>query len=266
MKKFVFLVLLTILFASCSEYQKVLNKGSVSEQYKMAEQLYKDKKYTKALMLFEKVTPKFRAKPQMQRIQYMVARSNFEIENYDMASYYFERFINNYPKSSKIEEAEFLAAQSYYNKSPKYSLDQKDTHKAMTMLQGFLDKYPNSKYNSKINEQYKELSQKLDKKHFEIVKQYYTTENYTAAIHALDNYLSDFIGTKYKEESLYYKFKSAYMLAIKSVEYKKEKRIISAIKYFDRFKRLYPKSKYLEETTNLVEKLKSELNKLQIAN
>jgi outer membrane protein assembly factor BamD len=256
MKKFVFLVLISIAFVSCSEYQKVLNKGTVSEQYKLAERLYKDAKYNKALVLFEKVIPKFKAKPQMQRIQFMVAKSNFETENYDMAAYYFNRFINNYPKSSKIKEADFLVAQSYYKKSPKYSLDQKDTYKALTALQDFLDKYPNSEYEKTINDQYKELTHKIDKKYFEIAKQFYTIEDYKAAIAALDNYLSDYLGTPYKEDALYYKFLAGYKLAENSVEYKKEKRIKNALKYFDRFKKIFPDSKYLKETETLAEKLR----------
>ena len=256
MKKFVFLVLISIAFVSCSEYQKVLNKGTVSEQYKLAERLYKDGKYNKALVLFEKVIPKFKAKPQMQRIQFMVAKSNFEVGNYDMAAYYFNRFINNYPKSSKIKEADFLIAESYYKISPKYSLEQKDTYKALTYLQDFLDKYPNSEYEDTINKQYKELTHKLDKKYFEIAKQLYTIEDYKAAIPALDIYLSDHLGTPYKEDALYYKFMAAYKLAENSVEYKKEKRIKDALKYFERFKKIFPESKYLKETETLAEKLR----------
>lgn len=255
MKKFVFLVLISIAFVSCSEYQKVLNKGSVIQQYKMAEQLYKEGKYNKALVLFEKVIPSFKAKPQMQRIQFLVAKSNYEIGNYDTAAYYFNRFISNYPKSSKIKEADFLVAECYYKKSPKYSLDQKDTNTALTYLQNFLDKYPNSEYEDTINKQYKELTHKLDKKYFEIAKQYYTIEDYKAAIPALDTYLSDHLGTPYKEDALYYKFLAGYKLAENSVAYKKEKRIKNAIKYFERFKKLFPNSKHIKETEILAEKL-----------
>lgn len=71
------LFLLCAMLFSCGEYQKVLNKGSEEEQYKMAVKLYESQKYTKALRLFEKVTPYYRGKPQMERIQFMVAQSNF---------------------------------------------------------------------------------------------------------------------------------------------------------------------------------------------
>ena len=54
--------------------------------------MYEAKKYSKALDLFEKVTPSYRGKPQMERIQFMVAQSNFNEKNYDLAGYYFNRF------------------------------------------------------------------------------------------------------------------------------------------------------------------------------
>ena len=116
------LVLCAMLF-SCGEYQKVLNKGSEEDQYKMAVKLYESQKYRKALRLFEKVTPYYRGKPQMERIQFMVAQSNFNEKNYTTAGYYFDRFANNYPKSSKKEEASFLSAYSYKLASPVFSLD-----------------------------------------------------------------------------------------------------------------------------------------------
>ena len=93
--------MLSLLLFSCGEYQKVLNKGTVEDQYKMAVKMYESKKYGKALRLFEKVTPAYRGKPQMERVQFMVAQANFNEKNYSLAGYYFDRFVNNYPKSSK---------------------------------------------------------------------------------------------------------------------------------------------------------------------
>ena len=70
----------------------------------MAVKMYESQKYSKALRLFEKITPSYRGKPQMERIQFMVSQSNFNEKNYLQAAYYFERFAKNYPKSSKKEE------------------------------------------------------------------------------------------------------------------------------------------------------------------
>ena len=77
MKNLAYIFLVAVLFTSCSEYQKILNRGTVEKQYKMATKMYEAKKYSKALRLFEKITPSYRGKPQMERIQFMVAQSNF---------------------------------------------------------------------------------------------------------------------------------------------------------------------------------------------
>ena len=108
MKNLAYIVVMLLVLTSCGEYQKVLNKGTVEDQYKMAVKMYEAQKYGKALRLFEKIVPSYRGKPQMERIQFMIAQSNFNEKNYSLAGYYFNRFTGNYPKSSKQEEAAFF--------------------------------------------------------------------------------------------------------------------------------------------------------------
>ena len=129
--------------------------------------MYETKKYSKALRLFEKVTPAYRGKPQMERISYMIAQSNFNEKNYRQSGYYFDRFTKSYPKSSKKEEAAFLSAYSYKLASPSFSLDPTDTNKALESFQSFINAYPDSDKIEEANKHYKELRYKLQKKYFE---------------------------------------------------------------------------------------------------
>ena len=259
-KIYIFILLIAIGVSSCSEYQKVLNKGTVEKQYEMATKLYETQKYNKAIQLFEKVTPSYRGKPQMERIQYMIAQSHYNTKQYTLAAYYYDKFVKNYPKSSKLEEGAYLSAHSYYLASPAFSLDQKDTYEAISALQNFIFKYPNSSNIANANKYVKELTEKLEKKSFEIAKQYYHTQDYIAAIVAFDNLFSDYLGTSFKEEGLYLKFKSAYELAINSFIAKKEDRIKNAVKIHERFKKGFSDSKYLKETEKLKANLTKELN------
>jgi outer membrane protein assembly factor BamD len=261
-KIYILILLVTVGVSSCSEYQKVLNKGKVEEQYTMASELYEDQKYTKAIQLFEKITPSYRGKPQMERIQFMVAQSHYNTKQYTLAAYYFDKFVKNYPKSSKLEESAYLSAHSHFLASPVYSLDQKDTKEAITALQNFIYKYPESDKAEEANKNIKELTFKLEKKSFEIAKNYYHREYYIAAIVAFDNLLGEYLGTSFKEEAMYLKFKSAYELGINSFILKKETRLNDAKKAAERLKRSFPKSEYLEETEKLVIKLEEELNSL----
>jgi len=263
MKKFVFLTIIMIALSSCTGYNKILNKGDVKSQYKLAEELFNKGKYTKAMTLFEKVAPSFINKPQLQRIRYMSAISDYKLKNYDLATYRFNRFINNYPKSTKLEEAYFLNSQALFNLSPRSSLEQKDTKKALEALQTYLDLYPDSEHALEVNKQYKGLIDKLNIKAYDIAYQYYHTGKYKAAIVAFDNYLSDYLGSKQKEDALFYKFKSAYKLAINSVEYKKEKRLKAAAKAQKRYIKYYPEAKYSKEAKDLLKKIENEITNSQ---
>ncbi|MDY0779201.1 outer membrane protein assembly factor BamD [Tenacibaculum sp. IB213877] len=268
MKKIVYLFAMILVLTSCGEYQKVLNKGTTEEQYKMAVKMYEENKYGKALRLFEKITPLYRGKPQMERIQYMVANSNFNEKNYSLAGYYFDRFAQNYPKSSKKEEAEFLSALSYYKAAPRYSLDPTDTNKALNAFQAFIDNYPDSDRMAEANKYYRDLRYKLEKKAFEIAKTYYRTaeydsRNYRAAIVAFDNLLEEYLGTTFKEEALYYRFKSAHDYAMKSTQRRKEERIKDAEAAYDKLKRNFPNSQFMEDSNNMLSALQKEKEQLQ---
>ncbi|WP_298778591.1 outer membrane protein assembly factor BamD [uncultured Polaribacter sp.] len=267
MKKIAFLLLFSLLLTSCGEYQKVLNKGTIEEQYKMAVKMYESKEYSKALRLFEKITPSYRGKPQMERIQFMVGQSNFNEKNYSIAGYYFDRFTNNYPKSSKKAEAAFLSAYSYKLASPVFSKDPTDTKKALEAFQNFINNYPDSDKIVEANKHYKELNYKLQKKSFEIAKTYYTTadydlRNYKAAIQAFDNLLSDHLGSYFKEEALYYRLKSAHDFVLKSTDRRKPERISDAIEAYEKLKRNFPETKYKKDSDKMLAKMQSEKERL----
>ena len=263
-----FLCLFSLLVFSCSEYNKVLNKGAAEDRYKMAVKMYEAKKYDKALRLFEVISPEYRGKPQMERIEFMLAQSNFNTKNYTLAGYYFDRFTNNYPKSSKREEAAFLAAYGYKLSSPVFSLDQTDTYKALNAFQNFINTYPDSERIEEANQHYKEIRYKLEKKAFEIAKTYYRTadydlRNYKAAIQAFDNMLEEYLGSELKEEALFYRLKAAHDFVLKSTQRKKEVRIKDAKAAYDKLLRNFPETKYLEESNEMLATLNKEQEQLQ---
>lgn len=247
----------SLVLFSCGEYQKVLNRGTAEEQYKMATKMYESNKSSKALRLFEKITPTYRGKPQMERIQFMVAQSNFNEKSYSTSGYYFDRFAKNYPKSSKKEEASFLSAYSYKLASPRFSLDATDTKKALEAFQTFIDTYPDSDKIEEANTHYKELRYKLQKKSFEIAKTYYRTadydlRNYKSAIQAFDNLLSDYLGSEFKEEAYYYRLKAAHDFVLKSTVRRKSERIKDAIEAYEKLKRNFPESKFMEASNEML--------------
>jgi outer membrane protein assembly factor BamD len=225
MKKFLFTLLIAIVFSSCSEYQKALKTEDAAIKFDMATKLYENGKYTKAIRLFEQLAPTYRGKPQAEKLFYMFAQSYYKTKQYYLAGYQFESFASGYPKSDKIQETSFLGAKSYSMLSPVYSLDQTDTNKAIDKLQTFIDTYPNSEYLAEANVVVKALREKLEKKAFENARGYNKISDHKSALIALDNFISDYPGTPFKEKALFYKLDSAYQLAINSIPSKMEERL-----------------------------------------
>lgn len=259
MKKLFYIAIVFIAFSSCSEYQKALKSEEISEKFKMGTELYDAGKYNKANRLFVQIVPKYRGRPQAEKLMYMYSMTFYNTRDYYTANYQMERFVSAYPESEKVQEIAFLGAKSYYHLSPVFSKEQKETVDAIQKLQDFINTYPESEYMSEANELVQELDFKLEKKAFEIAKEYNKTgphsRDYQAAITAFDNFIIDFPGTSLKEDAMYYRLDSAYKMAVNSVEWKKEQRLKDAIEYYNSFRKSFAESKYGQERDDMVEEL-----------
>ena len=256
------IALAALVSTSCSDYQKLLNGDDASEKYKQAEVYFNNGEYRKANRLLEQIIPKYRGKPQAQRIIFFFAESYFQTKSYLLAAYQFENFIKSYPKSDRVQEASFKAAKSYYLQSPRFSLDQEDTYTAIEKLQVFLNLYPNSEYAVEANQMIAELQEKLEQKDFEIAKQYFTIRDYKAAIKANENFVSSFPGTKFREESLYTRFIASYEIAINSIDSKKKERLEELIQQYNTIIRYYPESLFLEDLKKRMSKVNQDLDQI----
>lgn len=259
MKKVLALFAVILLLSSCSEYQKALKSEDTAVKYACAEKLYNAKKYSKAIRLFEQLSPSMKGKPSAEKMFYMYSQSLYKTEQYYLAGYQFENFVSSYPKSEKIEEASFFGAKSYTFLSPVYSLDQTDTYKAIDKLQNYIDGYPEGKNLTEANSLVKGLREKLEKKAFENAKIYYTISDYKAAMVAFDNFLINFPGTDYKEKALFYKFDSAYLLAINSVPSKMHERLENAKNAYATLMKFKGDTQYKQKADAMLARIENDL-------
>lgn len=260
MKQGLYILFIAIVLVSCSDFQKTLKSEDVAAKFNMGTELYEAGKYNKAHRLFSQILQKYRGKPQAEKLTFMHAMCSYELKDYYIASYHFDKFTDVYPQSEKAEQASFLSAKGYYYNSPVYSKEQKETIDAIEKLQLFVNQYPNSQYLEDANKLVKELDFKLEKKAFEIAKQYDLIRDFKASINSFNNFLLDFPGTKLRNEAMFYRFDAAYNLAILSIEELKEERLNNAIGFYKALAKSYPNSEFLEDATQMKEELEKELN------
>ena len=254
-------VVLTLLLSSCNEYNQLLKSNDIEKKYEMAIKYYEDKNYYRAFPLLEELVSLYRGTDKAEKIYYYYAFCNYYMGEYDMANYHFKNFAKTYPNSSYAEECLFMNAYTYYINSPEPSLDQTNTLSAISELQLFIDKYPNSSKVAEANELIDKLRLKLETKAYHICKQYYRTQNYKSVIVSIAGALKDFPGLKYHEELTFLVIKSNYLFAINSIESKKKERLESTVKAYQAYINKYPKGEYVKEAESIYENALKELNK-----
>ena len=245
--------------AGCSGYERILKSKDNELKYSKALFYYNKNDFYRASMLLEQITPIYRGTNRADTVNFYYAYSQYGQGDYLLASTYFDGFRNNYPKSVFTEQAEYLYAYCFYLTSPRYELDQENTTLAIEAFQVFLSKYPNSKKAEESKKIIAELFNKLEEKAYKSAWLYYHTENYKAAIVALDNSLKEFPNSKYREEQMFLILRSAFLYAENSVASKQKERYQQTEDYYFNFIAEYPKSERVADAQKMHEKSLSAL-------
>ncbi len=265
MKKYIGLSILMLSIASCGPMQKALKSEDYEYKKEVANQFFEKGKYRNAIRLYEQLETVYRANPKAEDMFFNFAEATYLTKDYELSGHRFKNFAATYPRSEKREEALLKEIKSGVALSPVYSLDQRVTYDVIEKLQKFIDQYPGSTFVFEANSIMQEMNEKIERKTYENAKQLNTigdwTRNYNAAIVALDNFIYDYPGTKYKEDALFYKFDSAYKLAMNSVHYKMEERLNTAKSMYDVLVRFNAETKYKKQADGMLENIQEELAK-----
>ena len=119
--------------AGCkSQYEELLESSDVKAKYKAAFEYYNSGKYSKAVQLFESISLAVSGTPQDDTVQFYTAMANYNQRDFYTAEGNLTHFIENYPASPFIENAQFLRVDCLYRATLRYELDQKPTYAAIT--------------------------------------------------------------------------------------------------------------------------------------
>ena len=252
--------LLIMILASCGDYNKILKSTDYEFKYKKAVEYYEEGEYVKAAGIFQELVNIYRGTSRADRIYYFYAKSMIGQKDYLMANHYFKTLIDEFPTSEYVEEAQFMVGYTGYLLSPKPRLDQSVTRQAIESLQLYINLYPYNERVEEANRLIDELQNKLVYKSYLSAKLYYDFENFKAAVVALNNSLQEYPDSQYREELMYMLLKSKYLLAINSVEEKRQERLSSALDEYFTFVDEYPESEYKKEADKFYETTAQLLN------
>jgi outer membrane protein assembly factor BamD len=184
--------------------------------------------------------------------------------DYILASYHFKTLYQTFPNHPNAEDAAFMTAFCYYLETPKYSLDQAYTYKAINEIQLFVNTHPGSQRLDECNMLMEELRTKLEEKSFGIAKGYYRTERYQSAVLAFSHTLTDFPDSEHREEAMFLRLDAAYELAMKSISSKQLQRFKEARTAYYDFIDLFPETEYKKDADKIYQKIVLELEKFNV--
>jgi outer membrane protein assembly factor BamD len=261
LKKIFILFIGVTLFTSCSRYQKLLKSTDADAKFAAAVAYFDKKDYFRALPLFEELISVYRGQGRAEKVYYYFAYCNYYLEDYELAAYHFDNFVNTFPRSQYTEECAFLHAYCFYKSSPEFSLDQENTIKAIAKMQIFVNRYPASERVAECNALIDKLRYKLEEKEFSLSRLYYNKGDYKAAITSFKNLLTDYPSTSFKEDAMFYVAKSYYLYALNSIENKKAERLLATVDASNEFLNQFPESKSAKEIRQILESCKNQINK-----
>ena len=217
-------IFLAFSIVGCSNYQKVVKKGTREQKLEAAKKYYNKKDYLRAQPLFEELLGLYYGQTEREEIYFYYAYSHYGVGEYLLAGYHFRNFTQTYALSPKREEAAYMTAVCEYQKSMPYELDQTATKGSINSLQSFINQYPNSSYVADCNTKIDELRARILLKVYNSAKLYYELGHYKSAIVACTNALDDYPDMINREELSYLIAESSYLYAKNSIKKMQEER------------------------------------------
>lgn len=264
-KSLIYLLLLGIVWLSAcnSELRKIEKSNDYDKKLEYANKLFDKKKYNKAYPLYEELINVFKGTKNFEDLYYRYAYAAYYLKDYQQASFQFKNFVELFPTSPRAEEAEFLEAYCYYKLSPKVSLDQTNTNKAIAAMQTFIDEHPNGKYVQQANDVIDKCRRKLEQKEYNSADLYYNLGHYKAAGIAFSNLLRNYADSDKGDTYKFMAIKAYYRYAENSIQDKQQERYDQVITEYLDFIEKYPNSKLKEAAEKYYNLAKNNLKTLQ---
>jgi outer membrane protein assembly factor BamD len=192
----VLLAAVALMLSGCSsgESTKTL---TVEERFAHAKELFDRGSYLDASNEFTVITLQYQGSTSAADAQYYLGECRLQREEYLLAAFEYMVVKRNYPASPRVPDALYKLAFAYYKLSPKSSLDQQYTKRALDEFQSFVEYYPSHPMAVDAEARIKELNTRMAKKTYETARLYSIMEYYRAALFYYDDVIEKYHDTEY---------------------------------------------------------------------
>ncbi len=241
-------VILSLMFGGC-----LWRKGGLEEKenppaalYEKGLALYKKKKYSRALEVFNELKGSFPGEdPYYTWAELKVADCYFFKKEYTEAIGLYEEFRKFHPFHGEIPYVIFQIGLSYFNQMKSIDRDQGATNKALSNFELLIANYPPSIFTEKAREKVKICRERLAANELYIAKFHYKKKKYQGAKARLEAMVEIYPEVKTLDEVLFYLGKSHLKLGEMDV----------AVRVFTGLVQNYPDSKFSDKAKGELKEL-----------
>jgi outer membrane protein assembly factor BamD len=229
-----------LVLSSCGSSEVVKNL-TADERFQAGKKLYDDGDYLEAINEFQLVKLQFPASSVADDAQYFLGECRFARGEYLLASEEFQSLKRLMASSPFVPQAQYKIAMCYYMLSPRSTLDQTYSRKAIEEFQTFIEDYRSDTLVAPAETKIKELNTRLAQKLFETAEVYEKLEYNKSATIYYDMVVEQYHDTEYAEPALLHKVRV--LMARKKFDDAKGE--------IDKFLTRYPASKFRDEAETL---------------
>lgn len=176
------LAALVPVFTSCSKSKVVANPEKVCrEKYDKATKLFHKGKDADAQEKLRDITVSCAGYEYVEDAQYMLAESHYRTEQWMEAETEFGILVENYERSSHLEEARWKMARSSYQQSPSWDRDPGLTEAAIKRYKAYLVDFAQSPHEDSARTDLQTLQEKMALRRFKTAQLYLRMDEPLAA-------------------------------------------------------------------------------------
>jgi outer membrane protein assembly factor BamD len=202
-KQVLTLALVSVLSACASTPKKEEVIGQPDELYFDGKQALHDKKFAKAVNIFEELDRQYPYSKYSKKGQVMSIFAQFENEEYDEAIFSADRFIQTNIAYEDLDYVYYIKALSYYHRISDTKRDQSYTIKSMQAFQELINRYPDSKYAKDARQKILLCYNHLAGKEMEVGRFYQSQGNMLAAVNRFQVVVNQYQKSEQTPEALY---------------------------------------------------------------
>ncbi|MET3876097.1 outer membrane protein assembly factor BamD [Chitinophaga sp. OAE865] len=237
-------VLVVIVSASCNnQLRRIEKSNNFEKKLDYANQLFQKKKYNTAITLYTDLVQVYKGTDKFEPMYYNFAYCSYYVKDYVQAAFQFKNYLDLFPNSPRAVEIDYMQAYCYYKQSPKVSLDQTNTMKAIAAMQTFINNYPTADKVSEANLVIELCRRKLEKKEFSSAELYYNLGFYKAAGIAFKNLMRNYPDSDKSDSYKVMAIRSYYNYAKNSIPERQKERYATVLDEYLDFADHYPNSK-----------------------